>query len=269
MDDATTTSGEGPVQYAGPSEQGTRLDAIDEAPAADAADPAPDAVTEPDWESASVVPEPERVSEEEPEDAPEPEPALETETELGTETESEPEGATESQAEPTLDDLIANLADQSAPATESMAPVQGEADATPEPPEPAAPDAVADKIAVAISAEPVLQQLWTHTPFWIIGGAWLVLTAGMTAMLWSVPAVGFRSGVPYMLLILGGAAFAVIDLVTGLIVWRMAQARATDDDRRGLALAIWNRALLWTAGGVALWWIGLFLLDLHHVVGIG
>jgi hypothetical protein len=69
--------------------------------------------------------------------------------------------------------------------------------------------------------------------------------------------------------VLGGAALAFIGLVTGLVVWLMARSRAGEDERGGLGLKIWTRALAWTAGGVALWWIGLLLLDLHHAGVIG
>jgi hypothetical protein len=259
MDDVTTTSDEEPVQDPGPSEQGMGQDAIDEITAADTVEPALEAMTEADGESAIVV--------SEREEKPEPEPEEEPESEAEPEPEEEPEAEPESQ--PTLDDLIADLAVEDTPSNEGEAPIEGESDATPGSDASVVPRALPEVTEASGAAEPLLQQLWTHVPFWIVGGAWLVLTACMTIMLWSAPAIGFRSGLPYAFLILGGAAFAVIDLVTGLVIWRMARARATEDERRGLALTIWNRALLWIAGGVALWWIGLFLLDLHHVVGIG
>jgi hypothetical protein len=269
MDEVTTASDASPVEDGEPTLSMTAPDPVDETPSASETEPDPTA-------GAETVVEPES----------QPESALE----LNEITEPEPMAgnAAGSATQPTLDDLIADLAVEGAPADveqdaeraegdASATPAASETDAAPEIEAGAAPEPVAPMAQVAVpkateapvEAGPMLERLWTHVPFWVIGGAWLVLTASMTALLWNATPGGVTGGIPYAALVFGGGVFVLIDLVAGLVISQMVRSRTAPGERSGLALAIWNRALLWTAGGVLLWWIGLLLLDLHHVAGIG
>jgi hypothetical protein len=271
MDDVTTTSDESPVEDAQPTEPMTTLDPIDGALSLSGSEPGPGA-------------EPETVAE------PEPEPALELSEAPGSESAAVAAG---SGAQPSLDDLIADLAVEGEPADgeagtaedgaglaegdASDAPTRIEAEearasepqTAPVPVAPVAPTASPIAADPAAEAGPMLERLWTHVPFWVIAGAWVVLTAAMTALLWNASAGGMSTGIPYAVLVLGGGALVVIGLVAGLVISLLVRGRTVPGERAGLFLAVWNRALLWTAGGVLVWWIGLLLLDLHHVAGIG
>jgi hypothetical protein len=271
MDDVTTTSDESPVEDAQPTEPMTPLDPIGGALSLSGSEPGPGA-------------EPETVAE------PESEPALELNEVLESEPASDAAG---SAAQPSLDDLIADLAVEGEPADgetgtardgaeraedgASAAPTGVEAKEARASEPQAVPVSVAP-VAQAVSpiaaepaaeAGPMLERSWTHVPFWVIAGAWVVLTAAMTALLWNASAGGVTTGIPYAVLVLGGGVLVVIDLVAGLVVSLMVRGRTAPGERAGLFLAVWYRALLWTAGGVLVWWIGLLLLDLHHVAGIG
>jgi hypothetical protein len=241
-----------------------------------------DAATGPEFESAGDVElletavgvdvglEPE--SEAEPDAEPRPEAEPEPEPEAGPEAEPvpEPEPEAEPEAEPeplTLDELVAEIARSEAepgvgsvePEPVEDSPGAAEEAGTSEPDsteEPAAP-------------KPLLRRMWTRIPFWAVDGVWFVLTAAAVIALWRAPSATFTDGIAYALLVLGGAVLAFIGLVSGLVVWLVARSRASEDERVGLGLSIWTRALAWTAGGVALWWVGLLLLDLHHAGVIG
>lgn len=197
-----------------------------------------------------VVPAPAPDSDSEPDSAPEPEPERE---------------------EPalTLDELVADLAESEAVAeTAVIAPEVDEAAA--EPTEAATETAASAGVPdVQAEPKPLLRRLWTQAPFWAVDAVWAILTLAAVIALWRAPSATFADGIAYGLLVLGGAALAFIGLVTGLVVWLVARSRAGDDERAGLGLAIWTRALAWTAGGVALWWVGLLVLDLHHAGVIG
>lgn len=224
--------------------------------------------------------------------APEPEPAPEPETEPETEPESapEPEPAPEPAPAPevvevplTLDELVADIASSDAGEAaeeadaeenasegeaESVSEVEAEVEAAAAAEGAAALEATATEATPVIEAPegpaPLLRRLWTRVPFWTLDAVWLSLTVAVTVILWRAPAATFADGLPYAILVLGGAALAFTGLVTGLVVWLVARRRAGEDERAGLGLALWTRALAWTAGGVALWWVGLLVLDLHH-----
>jgi hypothetical protein len=209
----------------------------------------------------------------EPEPAPEPGPEPEWSPEPEPEPAAEPAG--ESEPEPieqpmTLDELVADLAkpEEESPAEAAVAiPEQPEAE-----PEPAAEPAGEPEPETAEepgAAQPLLKRLWTNAPFWAVDGVWLTLTVAATIALWNVPSLTYQDGALYALLVLGGAALSVIGLVAGLVIWLVARTRSLADERVGLALTIWTRALSWTAAGVAQWWVGLLLLSLHHQGVIG
>jgi hypothetical protein len=201
-----------------------------------------------------------------------PVPQTEPEPETEAEPEPEPEPAVELDPKPeavplTLDELVADLAESEAveePA--ALAPTADEAVVEePEHETPAAEEAVEE----TAGPKPLLRRWWTQVPFWVVDAVWVVLTVGAVVSLWRAPAATLTDGIAYTVLVLGGAALAFIGLVTGLVVWLVARSRAGEDERGGLGLTIWTRALAWTAGGVALWWIGLLVLDLHHAGVIG
>jgi hypothetical protein len=199
----------------------------------------------------------------------------------GTEPESEPESEPETEPAPespaaagetplTLDELVADLAESEAgEGAPSQAVMVEEPPATDvEEVEEAAEEAVEGDAEPALP-RPLVRQFWTRAPFWAVDSAWAILTLAATIALWRAPAATFADGIAYAILVLGGAALAFVGLVTGLVIWLVARSRAEEDERVGLGLAIWTRALSWTAAGVALWWIGLLLLDLHHAGVIG
>jgi hypothetical protein len=216
-----------------------------------------DDATEPGSESApesDAQPEPDPPSELEPEPTPEPEPV---------------------ERPMTLDELVADLAkpdeDEPSDAADEAAPEQPEPESefAAEPAAEPAIDAEPEAPEEPIDTPPLLKQLWTRVPFWAVDGVWLTLTAASTIALWNVPSLTYQDGALYALLVLGGAALAVIGLAAGLAVWLVARSRSVDHERAGLGLTIWTRALAWTAAGVAQWWIGLLILSLHHHGVIG
>lgn len=234
-----------------------------------------DTASEPEIEAAEGVEIPDTAVASEPAAVavPEPGPEREPEPEPEPRPEAEPRPQSEAEAEPepplTLDELVAELAGsetaeeadaEAAQAAEgeepSMTAAEEPVETVEEEVEPAAP-------------KPLLRRVWTKAPFWAVDAAWAILTLAAVIALWRAPAATFADGIAYGVLVLGGAALAFIGLVTGLVVWLVARSRAGQDERVGLGLAIWTRALIWTAGGVALWWVGLLVLDLHHAGVIG
>ena len=238
-----------------------------------------DAANEPGIEPAEDVEIPDDVVETEPVTQAEPE------TEAGPETETEPDGETEPEpeAEPapeshaaaeatplTLDELVADLAHSEAGEETTAETVM--VDEPPAAPVEEAEETVEDAVegdTEPAPPQPLLRRFWTRVPFWAVDSAWAILTLAATIALWRAPAATFADGIAYAILVVGGAALAFVGLVTGLVVWLVARSRADEDERVGLGLAIWTRALTWTAAGVAMWWIGLLVLDLHHAGVIG
>jgi hypothetical protein len=237
-----------------------------------------DATTAPEQGSAGDV----EPLEGTPDQVVEPEPAEEPVPEAAEEPEPEPEPAEEPEPEPeaaalTLEELVAEIAgseEAEVPAV-TPAPVEGEESAElEEPSEPAetpaeTTESIESPAEAAAASTPLLRRLWTRVPFWLLDGLWLAVTVAAMIVLWKAPSATFSDGVPYAILVLGGAAFAFSGVVAGLVVWLVARGRASESERVGLGLTIWTRALAWTAGGVALWWVGLLLLDLHHAGVIG
>jgi len=185
----------------------------------------------------------------------------------------------------TLDEMVAELAapiavleaeaaeaapeaDLEAPAPEALAVAEAvaEGDAERSAPELEEPD-TSDTVPETPKA--IVDRLWTRAPFWVVGGAFVVLVGTCVYLLWPLATGTFTAHPLYALFVQGGAALVLIGLVTGLVVWLSARSRAQDDEKPGLAMRLWLRALAWTAGGVAIWWIGLALLDLRHAGLLG
>jgi hypothetical protein len=117
--------------------------------------------------------------------------------------------------------------------------------------------------------KPITLRWWTRVPLWVLFGAFLVVVGTVSYLLWPLAAGQFTTSDLYPLLVFGGAGLVLIDLVTGLVIWLLARSRANDDEKAGLGRTLWMRCLAWTAGGVAIWWIGLILLDLRHIGLVG
>ena len=224
-----------------------------------------DTASEPEIEAAEGV--------EIPDTAVASEPEAESAAEAEPETEPVADAAPEPEPQPelpfTLDELVADLA-SSGPGDEANADAARAAEDE-SPSMTAAEEAVetAEQEVEPAAPKPLLRRVWTRAPFWAVDAAWAILTLAAVIALWRAPAATFADGIAYGVLVLGGAALAFIGLMTSLIVWLVARSRAGQDERVGLGLAIWTRALIWTAGGVALWWVGLLVLDLHHSGVIG
>ncbi|HEY5277537.1 MAG TPA: hypothetical protein VIK38_13590 [Coriobacteriia bacterium] len=224
-----------------------------------------DTASEPEIEAAEGV--------EIPDTAVASEPEAESAAEAEPETEPVADAAPEPEPQPelpfTLDELVADLA-SSGPGDEANADAARAAEDE-SPSMTAAEESVeaAEQEVEPAAPKPLLRRVWTRAPFWAVDAAWAILTLAAVIALWRAPAATFADGIAYGVLVLGGAALAFIGLMTSLIVWLVARSRAGQDERVGLGLAIWTRALIWTAGGVALWWVGLLVLDLHHSGVIG
>ena len=228
-----------------------------------------DTASEPEIEAAEGVEIPDTAvaSEPEAESAAEAEPETEPVADAAPEPEPQPEPQPELPF--TLDELVADLA-SSGPGDEANADAARAAEDE-SPSMTAAEESVeaAEQEVEPAAPKPLLRRVWTRAPFWAVDAAWAILTLAAVIALWRAPAATFADGIAYGVLVLGGAALAFIGLMTSLIVWLVARSRAGQDERVGLGLAIWTRALIWTAGGVALWWVGLLVLDLHHSGVIG
>jgi len=146
-------------------------------------------------------------------------------------------------------------------ADETVAAAQADSEPEPEPePEPALEPE---------KPKPLTLRLWTRVPLWIEFGVFVAFAGALTYLLWSAPREALTTLPLYALLVLGGTALVVIDLVTGLAIWLTARKRATDSEKIGLGRTLWLRALGWTAGCVAVWWIAFLVLDLHRIGVIG
>jgi hypothetical protein len=176
----------------------------------------------------------------------------------------------EPQSSPTLDELVADLAEPDV-SEEAGEPTVSNEEAGAEPEEPAESsdeEAEGRESFEASFAEPTIRpvaaRLWVRVPFWVLGAAWAGFVGALTYLLWPVSTAAFVTHPLYRYLVYGGAGLVGLGFALGLIVWVVALIRAGRGARAGIARAVWTRALGWTAGGVALWWIGLTLLDLHR-----
>lgn len=151
----------------------------------------------------------------------------------------------------------AEVGADSAPADESE-PATGSA------PEPAAAVPAVGAVAVEPATAPVERRAWTRAPFFVLGAAWLGAVGAIVALMWDGVSSSVAASPLYPFLVFGGAALVLLGFVTGLVVWLLARGRVREDERAGVARAIWLRAVAWTAGGVAIWWVGLIALDLHR-----
>jgi hypothetical protein len=86
----------------------------------------------------------------------------------------------------------------------------------------------------------------------------------MTYLLWPASSAPFVEAPIYRWFVFGGAAMLVAGLILGLAVWLAVRSGATTEEREGFGRAIAMRTAGWMAVGVALWWIGLVVLDLHR-----
>jgi hypothetical protein len=125
--------------------------------------------------------------------------------------------------------------------------------------------------AEAVPAEPVpyALQMRLRVPFWIEFAIFAAFVAAMVYLLWPASSGPFVTLPLYAAFVFGGAALVAIDLITALAVWLSARSAATDDEKVGLGRTLWMRAFAWTAGGVALWWIGIAVLELHRAGLLG
>lgn len=184
-------------------------------------------------------------------------------------------------APPTLDDLLAGIADESASAVASEAGTTEEPE-TPVPSPAAAEDASAPltpleteepaegiESAPAPKSRPVVARVSTRAPFWVLGALWACFAGVMTYLLWPLSDQAFVDSPLYAVLVFGGAALVILGFVVGLVVWLGARPVARAAGEGPLGLRLWARALGWTAGGVVLWWVALIALDLHRTGVIG
>jgi hypothetical protein len=123
--------------------------------------------------------------------------------------------------------------------------------------------------AVPVVPVPYAFRLRLRVPFWIEFAVFVAFVAAMVYLLWPASTGPFVTLPLYAVFVFGGAALVAVDLVTALVVWLSARSGATDDEKVGLGRTLWMRALAWTAGGVALWWIGIALLELHRTGLLG
>jgi hypothetical protein len=179
----------------------------------------------------------------------------------------------------TLDEMVAELTGAVQPAEDAQPDVEGgeagDAAAPESAPEPVAsgPDDAAQLGETATDAAgpaapealaPITRRWWTRVPLWIVFAAFPVVTGVPVYLMWPGATGAVTAHPLYRLLVLGGAALVLIGLMTGCAIWLTARSRAADDEKVGLGRTLWMRTLTWTAGGVALWWIGLVILDLRH-----
>lgn len=179
-------------------------------------------------------------------------------------------------APPTLDDLLAGIADEAVSAAVSEAGTTKEVEA-PVPTPAATKDASAPLVppkstesaegvesAPASKSKPVVARVSTRAPFWALGALWACFAGVMTYLLWPLSAEVFVDSSLYAVLVFGGAVLVVLGFVVGLVVWLGARPAARAAGEGPLGLRLWARALGWTAGGVVLWWAALIALDLHR-----
>jgi hypothetical protein len=214
----------------------------------------------------------------EPETGPDAAPEVEPEAVVAPEPVAEPmaeESSVEEAATPTLDEMVAELAGSETTAAHAEEPAAATAQEVSEEPEEVAEPAVDEgepdgEAAAPLSSVPqtapgpIGERMWTRAPFWVAFGLFPVFTGVFAYLLWPAAAGALTMSPLYPSFVLGGAGLVLVSLVTGLVVGLTARAKAGHDGRVGLARAIWWRTFVWTAAGVAVWWIGMVLLDLHH-----
>lgn len=220
-----------------------------EEPAGTAAD-----VTEP--LEAAVPEEPEALPEE-PEAPPEePEAVLETATEDATEEAAAeaPEADADDVPEVVPDETEAASGEAEATAAEPEA-VAEETEAAAEEPE-AAPAEEAEEVPVPSVTAGI--PAW---PFLVYVGVWAVYSASAVTLLFSNPATSPVESIYYGPLLLGGLALAVLGPLLALVVWLRVRARTPEHLRHGLFIISLVRGAAATFAGVALWVVGLIMLD--------
>ncbi|MDO8963563.1 MAG: hypothetical protein Q7W30_03625 [Coriobacteriia bacterium] len=212
--------------------------------------------------------------------APEPEPVLGIDGSLGSAAADEPLGESPAGSDDTaasssmpaedlsLDDMVSELSDDE--------PVVAGSDSEPEPvDESGAPDDVSvaggswrDQLDDARVEAPALarHRLSSRLPFWIYGAAWALFLGVMTYLLW--PAFSVDAPL-YPVLVFGGAAMSAVGVILGIVVLVASRAGSTDDERAGLTRAVALRTAGWMAVGVVLWWVAMFVLDLHRTGILG
>lgn len=133
-------------------------------------------------------------------------------------------------------------------------------------------DEPTDEVAEAAAPEtdlPPADRLGARLPFWMLGGTWVLLVSFFSYVLWPIAEPGLMDDPMYAWFILGGAALTAIGFFLAVVAWLAVRSSVEPGQRRGVASVIWKRALLWTAGGVVLWWMALLLLDLRRTGLVG
>lgn len=113
---------------------------------------------------------------------------------------------------------------------------------------------------------PVLARTWTRAPFFVLGAAWVGFVSALTYLLLTTAPGSPVESPYYPYAVFGGAVLTLLGFVTGLVVWLLARGRTADDEPAPVGRTVWLRALGTTAAGVALWWIGLLVLDLQRML---
>lgn len=98
-------------------------------------------------------------------------------------------------------------------------------------------------------------------PFLVYVGVWAVYSAAAVTLLFSNPAASPVESAYYGPLLLGGLALATIGPLLALVVWLRVRARTPEHLRHGLFITALVRGAAATFAGVALWVVGLVMLD--------
>ncbi|MBA4369952.1 MAG: hypothetical protein C0418_00020 [Coriobacteriaceae bacterium] len=155
-------------------------------------------------------------------------------------------------AEQAPEEAEAETAPETMPGAEE--PETAEAETPPDAPEPAPTDAPEPVQVVVAAGIPK----W---PFVVYVAVWAVYAASGVTVLFSNPAASPVESAYYGPLLLGGLALAMLGPVLALIVWMRTRATTPQHLRHGLFVTALVRGAAATFAGVALWVVGLIMLD--------
>jgi hypothetical protein len=128
--------------------------------------------------------------------------------------------------------------------------------------EPEAVEALLDAEAEAGLLEPEPRDRIMSMPFFVYIAVWLLFTVAMVlALAGPAQAGGLDTAPVYPAFVFGGLFLTVVGPVLSLIVWSLARRRAPEGERRGLFASALLRGSLATFAGVALWWVGIIVLN--------